>query len=294
MSWFQRLLGGNPPSQPLETVPIEQCLSAAGWQPGRTCDLTNVEQALRHAGFPMHAAARHFLAEYHGLAVDVPVAGTDGILGFVHFDPEKVLRFLAPTDLPRLAALMPKAICPVGTTSGHTMFVFMDEDGKSYLLDMEWTLFAELAGSPAETVQVLCDGRNGRVDSVILDDQGRPTRQMIRGSDEQRYWQVNQSPGVARFLPPVSMSPARRPPTWRAMVRAAEAVLAQGGTPSMQLVTCGGFCSSWSGQFYFVAHCENCLYVRAKAGFQVSSSPPGIPARFRTGEIFPFQKPAGW
>lgn len=294
MSWFQRLLGGKQPSKPSGAVPVQPTLAAAGWQLGRTCDLTKVEQALRQSGFPLHEAARHFLTEYHGLALDVPVAGADGIAGFVHFDPEKVLRMLAPTDLPRLAVLMPKAICPIGTTSGHTMFVFLDEAGMSYLLDMEWTLFAELAGSPAETVRVLCDGRNGRVDSVILDDQGRPTRQMIRGGDEQRHWQVSQFPGIARFLPPVSLSPARRPPTWRPMVRAAEQTLAQGGSPSMQMVTCGGFCSSPSGQWYFVAHCENSLYVRAKAGFQVTPPPPGIPARFKTGEILPFQKPPGW
>ena len=78
------------------------------------------------------------------------------------------------------------------------------------------------------------------------------------------------------------------------MVQAVDQTLASGGSPSMQLVTCGGFISSPTGQWYFVAHCENSLYVRARAGFQVASPPPGIPSRFRTGEMIPFQMPAGW
>ena len=73
-----------------------------------------------------------------------------------------------------------------------------------------------------------------------------------------------------------------------------EQTLAKGGSPPMQKVTCGGFARSPSGQWYFVAHCENSLYVKAKAGFQVTPPPPGIPAQFRTGEVIPFQPPPGW
>ena len=127
MSSVHQLPGDEQPPKPSSAVPVEQYLATAGWQPGRTCDLAKVEQALQQSGFRLHDAARHLLSEYHGLAVDVPVAGADGIVGFVHFDPEMVLRMFAPADLPRLAALIPRAACPVGTTSGHTMFVFLDE-----------------------------------------------------------------------------------------------------------------------------------------------------------------------
>jgi hypothetical protein len=189
---------------------------------------------------------------------------------------------------------MPASACPVGTTSGHTMFVFMDDQGRSYLLDMEWSLFAALADSPSKMVLALCDGRNGRVDSHILDDQGRLTGHVIRVGDERRHWQLSQFPTVAPFLPPLSLSPGLRPPTWRAMVRVAEMSLSQGGTPSRLLVTCGGFTSGTSGQQFFVAHCENCLYVRSKGGFRVSKPPPGVPSGFRVGEVVAFQPPPGW
>ena len=242
----------------------------------------------------MHDAGRQFLCEYHGLALEVPITGADGIKGFVHFAPEMVLRLLGEADLPRLAALMPKSACPVGTTSGHTMFVFLDEEGRSYLLDMEWSLFAELATTPSEMVQILCDGRNGRVDSYVLDEHGRRTGEMIKEGDERGHWQLDHFPRVSPYLPPVSLSPGRRPPTWRATVRSAEQILSQGDSPASVKVTCGGFVSSPSGQMYFVAHCENCLYIRAKAGFQISGPPPGIARGFRPGEVIPFQRPTGW
>jgi hypothetical protein len=251
-------------------------------------------EALRQAGFRLHDVGLRFLGEYYGLKVEVPIAGYDAITGFVHFAPEMVIRMLRPDDLTRLAALMPASACPIGTTSGHTVFVFMDDQGRSYLLDMEWSLFAALADTPAETVLALCDGRNGRVDSQILDDLGRPTAEVIRAGDERRHWQLDRYPILAPFLPPVSLSPARRPPTWRAMIRAAEQSLSRGGVPSGLLVTCGGFAAAPSGQPFFVAHCENCLYVRSAAGFRVSAPPPGVPPGLRVGEVIAFQPPAGW
>jgi hypothetical protein len=291
MAWWQRLLGGRPSTKP---AVASRCLPAAGGRAGGNGDVTAIEQALSQSGFRLHDAGRPFLREYHGLALDVPIAGGNEIKGFVHFAPEMVLRLLGAAELPRLAALMPESACPIGTTGGHTMFVFLDDDGRSYLLDMEWSLFAELAGSPDEMVRILTDGRNGRVDSQILDEQGRPTGEMIREGDERRHWQLDQFPYLAQYMPAASLSPARRPPTWRAMVRAAEDTLAQGSSPSNMMLTCGGFCRSSSAQMYFVTHCENCLYVRAKAGFRILAPPPGIPPEFRVGEVIPFQPPANW
>jgi hypothetical protein len=294
MAWFRRFFGGRRTTDSDAGRASEQCLSAAGWHSGRRCNTTAIEESLRQSGFRLHDAARQFLGEYHGLQVDVPIAGFDGTRGFVHFAPEMVLRMLRPDDLSRIATLMPPSTCPVGTTSGHTVFVFMDDQGRSYLLDMEWSLFAALASTPTEMVLALCDGRNGRVDSQILNDQGQPTGEMVLATDERRHWQLDQFPALAPFLPPVSLSPARRPPTWRAMVRAAEQSLGRGGTPDRLLVTCGGFTSGPSGQSFFVAHCENCVYVRSRAGFRVSGPPPGVPPVFRVGEVIPFQPPPGW
>jgi hypothetical protein len=293
MGWVRRLFGGGQTSEPAPPATSTHP-AGAGLRSGGTGDITAPEHALRQAGFRLHDAGRRFLCEHYGLSIDVPITEAGGITGFVHFAPEMALRLLGPADLPRLAALMPKAACPVGTTSGHTVFVFLDEEGRSYLLDMEFDLFAELADTPAEMMQVLCDGRNGRVDGHILDEQGRRTGEMIREGDERRHWRVDKFPAVARYLPAVSLSPCRRPPTWRAMVRAAEQSLADEGFPASVMVTCGGFAKSPSGQMFFVAHCENCLYVRSKGGFQVTMPPPGIAPGFRVGEVIPFQPPAGW
>ncbi len=293
MKWLRRLFGAKQPSEP-KSVKGPGNLQTVGERAGGTGDLTAVEQTLGQAGFRLHDAGREFLREHHGLALDVPIAGVEGINGFVLFAPKMALRLLGPQDRPRLVGLMPETACPIGTTSGHTIFVFMDDQGKSYLLDMEWSLFAELAVTPTEMVQVLCDGRNGRVDSHVLDQQGRPTGQMLREGDERSLWHVDQFPFTAPYLPPASLSPGRRPPTWRAMVRAAEQGLAQGSSPQSLLLTCGGFTTSPSGQMYFVAHCENSLYVRSKGGFLVSTPPPGIAEGFRMGEVIPFQRPPNW
>ncbi len=293
MSLFKRWFRGEPRPTAASSFSPETCLVGAGWQAGRSCDLANVGRVLTQAGFPLHEAARRLLGEYYGLRVDVPVAGADGITGFVHFAPEMVLRFLAPSDTDRLRALMPGSACPVGTAGGHTLFLFLDEDGRSYLLDMEWNLFAELADSPEETIRVLCDGRNGRVDSVVLDE-GRPTPARITAENERQHWRSDLFPHTSPFLPPVSLSPARRPPTWRALVRTAEQALAHGGNPARLLVTCGGLTCAPSGRWYFVAHCENSLYVRRRAGFLVAAPPPGMPSGLRAGECVPFTPPPGW
>lgn len=273
----------------------EACLDAAGWTAERSCDLTATERALNEAGFTLNETARGFLQGYHDLAVDVPVAGVKEIRAFVHFVPEMALRLLKLKHVPLLAALMPASACPIGTTSGHTILIFLDTEGRSYLLDMDWDLFAELASSPAEMVQVLCDGRNGRVDARLLDDAGRPTGRWIRERNEQRWWRRGEFPKVAPFLLPVSLSPARRRPTLRPVAGTAEASQRQrqGSPPSGILVTCGGFYPAPSARFYFVAHCENSLFLRARAGFQVASPPPGIAPGFRTGEMIPYKFPGG-
>lgn len=292
MGLWQRFFGGR---QRAASASESQCLPPAGERAGGNGDVVALEQSLRQAGFGLHDAAHKFLREFHGLALDVPIAGENEIKGFVHFAPELVLRMLEAADRLRLAAIMPPSVCPVGTTGGQTMFVFLDQEGRSYLLDMEWSLFAELAESPEGMVKVLTDGRNGRVDSHALDEQGKPTGRMIREGSERTHWQLDRFPHLAKYLPAVSLSPARRPPTWRPMVRAAEDTLAQGSSPGNVMITCGGFLrSAASKQMYFVAHCENSRYVRAKAKFRVAAPPPGIPSELRVGEVIPFHPPAHW
>jgi hypothetical protein len=293
MPLFGRLFSG----QTRKRV-AEEALRRAGWSPERHCDLSALPETIGDSRWTLHSAARVFLEQYHGLQVDVPIDGCPEISGYVHFSPEAALRFLDPRrDVARLADFIPGRTYPVGTTSGHTVFVLMNEAGRTYLLDMEWMLFGELAATPAEALERLCGGSNGRVDSHVLED-GRLTSQVIRQHNERDFWDLSSFPDLSAVLPPVSLSPLRRPPTWRAMVRAAQQVVASSGTPRSRwpaiLITCGGFFAAPSGQFYFVAHCENCLYVRRQAGFQVSAPPLGIPAEHRVGECFPFTPRPGW
>jgi hypothetical protein len=277
------------------TETTARVLREAGWTPERRVDLSALPQRLGARNLVLHGAAREFLERFYGLEGSVPIDGFPGINGFVCFKPEAVIRFLDPQqDGAFLAKLISRPAYPVGTTSGHTVFIFMDDRGRSYLLDMEWTLFGELAATPAEAVEALCDGRNGRVDSMILDE-GRPTRQVIRAGNEREFWELDTVPDLRDCLPPVSLSPLRRPPTGRAMVQAAQKLVGSNAIPRsgwpQVLVTCGGFACAPSGQTYFVAHCENSLYVRRKAGFKVSAPPPGIPPDPRVGECLPFTPP---
>lgn len=298
MGWFQRLFGSGSSAQSPALIPepepppptLVPRLVPAGVLAGGRGDIAAAEEALRKAGFRFHDAGRDFLCQHHGQCLNVPITGAQAITGVVHFAPELVLRMLSPADFPRLARLMPPTACPIGTTSGHTMYIFMDNLGHSYLLDMEWSLFTELAATPAEMMQVLCEGKNGRVDSVVLDQQGMPTGHWIREGDEHRWWELADFPKIAHYLPPVSLSPGRRPPTWRAMIRSTEKVLAEGAIPSNVMVSCGGF-TVRSGQLYFVAHCENSLYVRERAGLTASPTPPGVPPDFHLGAVIPIQAP---
>lgn len=301
MSWLKRILGQKPEEAPVEYPAFSPvttgCLSQAGWQPGRVCDLAAVEAGLRSAGFPLHAAARRFLTEFHGLELDVPIDGFPEIRGFVHFAPAAALRFMSrAADGKLLSALIPGAVTPVGTASGHTMFLLMNDQGRCFLLDLESTLFAELGATPHAAIEALCDGRNGRVDGQILGQNGRPTGAVLREGDEQRLWGLEQYSDVAAFLPPVSLSPGRRPPTWRPVVKTLQKLISEQGVPkdglAGVLVTNGGFAFGNGNEPYFVAHCENSLYVRRAAGVQVSGSPPGIPAAVRAGESFPFTPPS--
>ena len=161
----------------------ERGLVRAGWREGRHCDISQVQAALASHGFVLHERAKAFLTEFHGLAIDVPINGYPAIQGFVHLDVLWALRFVER----KVQSLVSKPVCPIGTCSGHSTYVLMAVDGATYLLDSDWTVFAPLAPSGSEALELLCDGRNGRVDSMLLVDE-RPSGHMLRENNERDYW----------------------------------------------------------------------------------------------------------
>lgn len=272
-----------PPAWPSGPPTAEQCLISAGWAPGRSVDVGAAERALAAAGFRVHDAARAFLGEFAGLEIEVPVDGVDRIKGFVHLDPLVALRGL-DTDGPAwFTPALPASVVPIGTTCGHNVVILMDADGRSYLWDRELPLAAALADSPGDTIRVLCDGRNGRVETWILNKSGEPTGHVLRAGDEHRHWELGDFPSMAPYLPPESLSPCRRPPTWLAMVRSVENA-SKGDSPVGTFISGGGI-TVLGGQVYFVGPCENRQYVRAMAQLEVPGLPPGVPPTLRTGEM---------
>ncbi|MDB5385484.1 MAG: hypothetical protein JWM11_1130, partial [Planctomycetaceae bacterium] len=278
-NWFNSMFRRKS-SQPVMNA---EKSSAAGWH-----------HEAERTGFIVHDTAVTFLAKYYRRQFDVPIQGFDTHWGFVDFDPANVTRFQNPTSSAVLHHLAGKPLCPIGTTSGHTVFLLMDADGASFAADMDGDLFAPLASTTEQLLELLCNGANCRVDSWILDESSKPTGHIIRESNERDFWKCEMLPHVNRYLPSRSLSPLRRPPSWRPMIKASESALAKGGTPSQVMVTNGGFTSDAAGQAYFVAHCENSIYVRNAAGFKVARSPPGVPENLRPGEIVPFTAPRHW
>jgi hypothetical protein len=286
MGLFARLFGRSGAKKV-----AEEALRRAGWESSRRRSIAELPSSLGTGRLVLHSAARAFLEEYYGLAVTVPIDGCSDITGFVHFAPEMVFRFLEPQrDVARLGVLIPGRCYPVGTTSGHTVFIFLNDAGRTYLVDKDWTLFGQLAAQPAEALERLCGGANGRVDAQVL-RHGRPAVEVIREGAERKHWDLTAFPDLGPFMPPVSLSPLRRPPTWRPMVRSAQLTLKAKPLPrkrwSEMVVPLGEVERAPSGESFFVAHCENSLYVRRRAGFHVAPPPQGVPSNPRVGECFP-------
>jgi hypothetical protein len=272
-------------------------LKSAGWRPDRAIDLSALEAPLAAAGFAFHDKARAFLTEYGLLEMLVPVNGAPGVTGFVQFDPRRILPFWEPErDNANLAALAATVMCPIGSTSGHTVYLFMGEDGAVYLLDWEWSFFAPLAPNVPASLELLCDGRNGRVDSIGLVD-GRLGNAVYTDEDEQSRWGLHEFPDIVSLLPPCSFEPGRRPPTChalpRVMQRAAEQGRSAGAADVRQrlqrfMFSSGGIKVATDRRPFFVAHTENSLVIRRDVPLQVAGPPADIRTlRLRPGECVP-------
>lgn len=292
---------GGPAS--LSPATTARALAAAGWRPDRVVDPGPMAESLRRAGFTLHQAAKEFLSRYGGLQLSVPVAGADGLEGFVQFGPAPVLPFWDPAeDLASLSALVREPACLIGSVSGHTFFLLMGEDGRTYLLDRGWDLFAPLADDAQSMLEVLCDGRNGRVDSVVLVDR-QPGGRLYGVEDERPNWGLHEFPGIIDLLPARSLEPGRRPPTFHALPRLMQrhATTVKGGTQSVRqslqglFFSSGGFTFAANGQGYFVAHTENSLEIRRTVPLTVSGLPPDLGVTsVRPGESIPYTPPAHW
>lgn len=206
------------------------------------------------------------------------------------FQPRIVVDLNDDSRLNQLRRMLPKSAFPVGTTGGHQVFIFVDLSGTFHLVHFEGRLVGRLATSASEAVEILCGGRNGRVDADVYDHEGVSTGDVITADNERSFWNVEAFPNTANFLPPVSLSPLRYPPTWRAIVPGVENTLAKcraidpGAVPAQIKGTPGGITSGRNGQKFWATHCENSIYFRNQAGIQLSSEPyPGS----EPGQMFP-------
>ncbi len=285
--WFRRpsQQPASPPSTSQYGPVATDTLVSAGWSPGRSMPVRSVGKALKSAGFSFHGAASAFLAELVDLAIPTPIDGHPNICGLVLFDPAGSLAFYSPTLISRLAG---EDCCLVGTVSGHTMGLFLGASGQSYLFDREGDIFARLARSPGEAIEALCDGRNGRVAGVRLED-GELTDVIYQPGSDRERWSLDRLPDVASLLPPTSLEPACRPPDVLALCNTLQATAKKDanwhGQWTRITVGCGGMMAS-ARRMWFVAHTENALFIRSTAKLCVAVPPPGMgPDQLRAGVI---------
>jgi hypothetical protein len=130
-------------------------LSHAGWEPGRSIDISRYVDTLTAEGFPVHETVREFLASFGGLHFpDRPHGLTYDDLTF---DILEVTDLISPGHLSPFNDVVGTALCPVGVADGGLAFVAMDEHGR--LLRYTEKSFSLLGPTPLEGLDALLNGR---------------------------------------------------------------------------------------------------------------------------------------
>lgn len=108
-------------------------LREAGWVPGRQVDVSRWVRALEDEGIIVHGAARRFLAEFGGLAVEISGPGANCARAPFEFGPLQCLgeedRFLEWSEETG------RSICPVGVLDRGRFFLGIDEQGEILLVE---------------------------------------------------------------------------------------------------------------------------------------------------------------
>ncbi|RMI26244.1 hypothetical protein EBN88_29870 [Streptomyces triticirhizae] len=107
-------------------------LREAGWYPGRSVSTAGWEELLdEHGGFEIHPAARTFLMEFGGLAVEHRGPGITMVRADFQLDPA-----LAKWDeeiFEALSELCGSHLYPLGASEHRNNYIGMAPDGSVYL-----------------------------------------------------------------------------------------------------------------------------------------------------------------
>ncbi|MEV6550939.1 SUKH-3 domain-containing protein [Streptomyces sp. NPDC051597] len=139
---------------------MERELSSAGWFQGRSVDTKSWLEYFESTGLHAHPAARGFLAEFGGIAVDISGPGVSRSREPFEFDPMQCLgeedRFMDWSEH------IGRSIFPIGVHDLGRFFLGIDEDSSIYLVE---TWLASFGRMP-EAMENLVLG----VRATVIDD----------------------------------------------------------------------------------------------------------------------------
>ncbi|MEU8819266.1 SUKH-3 domain-containing protein [Actinoplanes sp. NPDC048796] len=130
---------------------VDRALRRAGWFPGRRVDTTPWRDAVD--GITMHPAARAFLAEFGGLAVDVHGFGRTAAKEPFEVDPA-----LCAGEEDRFrewSEILGRSLYPLGELDHGRFFLGIDDRGSLYLV-VDW--LAVFDGPADAGLIALCRG----------------------------------------------------------------------------------------------------------------------------------------
>jgi hypothetical protein len=112
---------------------IIRLLADAGWNPGRSIDISAPRDALAQRGITIVSHAARFIEEFDGLCVRTP-------RGPFNFSVADCLSYLASEEIPYLSKLTGQCLCPVG--SGLFLVLLVAPNGDFILMDDHWRSYA--------------------------------------------------------------------------------------------------------------------------------------------------------
>ncbi|WP_078594102.1 SUKH-3 domain-containing protein [Streptomyces sp. NRRL S-920] len=123
--------GGGPELRSRWSALTKRVLRSSGWDPDRWVLRPEWESELRERGFPVHEAARRFLAEFGGLRTDEWTPGPVMPQSPYRFDPLSV-----PMEIEAFARFSDTAgedLCPIGRADNGDSYLGMAANGAVYV-----------------------------------------------------------------------------------------------------------------------------------------------------------------
>ena len=129
-------------------------LTKAGWYPGRSIDISEIEQTLTQIGFDIFPAAQAFWREFDGIDYVYQYADSRG--GCVGF--EALLAGEPPFEkFKKSMEDVSQPLCPIGMRAGEVEIFAIDPDSRIYGIEGGIGLYCD---SPDYFIENLPKGRN--------------------------------------------------------------------------------------------------------------------------------------